>query len=183
MQKQQESYYKILEDFAYQKQSVAMAKVLFLIKWRKKLARRVSQIQFISKLANKLKPDCLLKTSVFWLCANKLVTKIVSTMRSVLTLGHSTVPRKKYHPDISTLRSGYSEEGNIQELKARPLLKELAPNINIPSANPPSKQRGLCRQNKTCLFKFAKIRLAPKVSESPRAARALWVDIMPALIY
>ncbi len=147
-QEQQESCYKTLEDLAHRKWSIAMAKVLFPIKWREKLARHALQIQSISELADELKPDCLLKTSVLWPCASKLVTLIVSAVGSVSTSGHSTVPvpKEKYYPDNSTLRSRCSEESNIQELKARPPLKELAPNINILFADPHPKQHRLPRK-------------------------------------
>ncbi len=62
-------------------------------------------------------------------------------MGLVLTLGHDTVsvPREEYHSDNPMLRSEYSEKSNIQELKARPPLKELAPNINISFADLPPK--------------------------------------------
>lgn len=113
MQKQEESYYKMLENFAYQKWFVVMAKILFLIKQREKLARHASQIQFVLELADKLKPDCLFKTSVFWPYASKLITLIVFVIESVLTSGHSTIPRKKYHPDNLMLRFRYFEESNI----------------------------------------------------------------------
>lgn len=80
IQKWQECCYKTLEDFAHQKWSVAMAKVLFPIKWRKKLARHTLQIQSVSELADKLKPKCLLKTSVLWPCASELVILIIFTV-------------------------------------------------------------------------------------------------------
>lgn len=116
-----------------------MAKVLFPIKWKENLTQHVLQIQSISELLDKQKPNCLLKILVFWPCANKLVTLIISAMGLVSTLGHSTVPREKYYPDNPLLRFRYFEENNIQELKARPLLRELAPNINILSADLPPK--------------------------------------------
>ena len=77
--------------------------------------------------------------SIFWLYASELVILIVFAIRSVLTLGHGTVLREEYHPDNPTFRSKYFEENNIEELKAKPHLKELAPNINRPSADLPSK--------------------------------------------
>ncbi len=64
MQEQQEFCYKTLEDFAQRKWSVAMAKVPFPIKWREKLAQHVLQIQSVLELADKLKLDCLVKTSI-----------------------------------------------------------------------------------------------------------------------
>lgn len=40
-QEQQKFYYKTLEDFSHQKWFVAMAKILFLIKWKEKLTQHV----------------------------------------------------------------------------------------------------------------------------------------------
>lgn len=155
-----------------------MAKALFPIKWREKLARRVLQIQSVTELADELKPDCLLKTSVLWPFANELVTLIVSAVGSASTLGHGTVPKgKEYQPDIPTLISVCSEESNIQELKARPPLRELAPNINITSADPPPKQCGLPRKKNVQQLPYEVILdlnvrqdLLPNTRERPREA-------------
>ncbi len=99
-------------------------------------------------MADELKPDYLLKTLVLWLCASELIILIVSAVGSISTLGHGTIPipREEYHPDNPMLRSGCFEESNIQELKARPPLRELVPNINIPFADPSPKQYGLPRK-------------------------------------
>ena len=67
---------------------------------------------------------------VFWLCVGELITLTVFVVGLVLTLGHGTVAKKKYYLDNLMLRFKCFEESNIQELKTRPLLKELAPNIN-----------------------------------------------------
>ena len=116
-----------------------MAELLFLIKWREKLARRALSIQSVLELADELKPDCLLKTSVLWPYASKLVTLIVSAMELVLTLGHSTVLKEEYYLNNPTLRFRCSDKSNIQELKAKRSLRELTPNINSHSADPPPK--------------------------------------------
>ena len=75
--------------------------------------------------------------------SSKLVTLIVSTVKSVSTLGHSTVLKEGYHPDKPTLKSWCFEESNIQELKARLLLRELAPNFINRSVDLLPNQRGL----------------------------------------
>ncbi len=123
-----------------------MAKVLFPIKWKEKLAQCISQIQSALELANELKPDCLLKTLVFWPHANELITLIISIVESVSTLGHDTDPREEYYLDNLMLRFGYSKENNIQELKAWPPLRELVLNINIFFVDLPPKQCGLPRK-------------------------------------
>lgn len=120
-----------------------MAKVLFPLKWKKKLAQHILQIQFVLELADKLKPDYLLKISVFWLCTSELIILIISAKELVLTLGHGTILKEEYHLDNPTLRFRCSEESNIQELKARPFLKKLISNINNSSADLFPKQRGL----------------------------------------
>lgn len=65
------------------------------------------------ELANKLKPNCLLKTSVLWPFANKFVIKIVFIVRLVLILGYGTILREEYYSNILMLRSECFEKGNI----------------------------------------------------------------------
>ena len=69
-------------------------------------------------------------------------------MGLVLILGHSTVLREKYYPDNLMLRSRYFKKNNIQELKTRPLLRELAPNINSSFIDLSPKERELPRKKK-----------------------------------
>lgn len=70
------------------------------------LVRHALQMQSVLELANELKPDCLLNTLVLWLCANELVTKIISAMGSIPTMGYGTIFKKQYYPNIQMLRLG-----------------------------------------------------------------------------
>lgn len=85
------------------------------------------QIQSIIELIDKFKPDCLFKTLVFGPFTNKLVTLIVVAVGLISISGYDTVLKDKN----CNLGSGYSKEGNIQNLKARSPLRKVAPNINI----------------------------------------------------
>ena len=75
-QLQQELCYEELDDFAHGKWSVTMGKALFPIKLGKKLAQQACQIWSVKNLKNELKPDYLLKTSIFRPFAKELVTRI-----------------------------------------------------------------------------------------------------------
>lgn len=124
-----------------------MAKAFFTVKLREKLAQRESQIQSVTELTDKLKPECLLKTLVLRLFANKLVTLIIMALGSVSTSSHSTVSKgKKCNSNIPILGSGYSKEGNIQKLKARSPLREVVPNINMTFTELPLKLCGRPRK-------------------------------------
>lgn len=97
-------------------------------------------------MADELKSDYLLKILIFQLLVNKMIILIISTIKSILTLGYSIIFKgKKYYSDILTLRSGYFEKNNIKEWKAKPLLKKLILNINIISTDLPPKQCRLPR--------------------------------------
>lgn len=96
-----------------------MAKALFPIKLREKLTQRVLQIQSVTELTDKLKPDYLLKTLVFRLFADKLIILIVIAVGLVSISGHKAISKgKNYNSNILILGSRYSKEGNIQKLKA-----------------------------------------------------------------
>lgn len=85
-----------------------MAKALFLIKLRKKFLQCILQIHFITKLTDKLKPNCLLKTLVLGSFANKLVILIIVAIELVLNFGYDTISKGKNY----NLRSEYFEKSN-----------------------------------------------------------------------
>lgn len=87
------------------------------------------------ELVNKPKSNCLFTISVFELFAHELINLIVYIIMLLSTFGHNTIFKENYFSNNSILRSECFEKSNIQELKARSLLRELVPNINIFFAN------------------------------------------------
>ena len=82
-------------------------------------------------MADEIKPDCLLKRSIFWPFAKKLITLIVFAIGLVLVSRYGIIPRStKYHPNIVTI-FGYFDKRNIEEPKISPALRVLSSNINI----------------------------------------------------
>lgn len=77
---QQQSCFNLLEKFAQRQWSKVMANVFFLIKLRERLACCAARIQYVSNLKNKLKLDCLLRTSILWEFRDELVTLIQLTI-------------------------------------------------------------------------------------------------------
>lgn len=90
------------------------------------------QKQSVTELTDKLKPDCLLKISVFRPFANKLIILIVIAVGLVSIFGYEAIFKgKDCNSYILILESGYSKEGNIQTLKTRSFSKKMVSNINI----------------------------------------------------
>lgn len=63
-----------------------MAKAFFSIKWKEKLVWQVIQIRSTMDLADKFKPDYLLKILVFWLFENKLIALLTFMIVSKATM-------------------------------------------------------------------------------------------------
>lgn len=150
-QRQQELCYKALDDFAHSKWSVTMAKALFSIKLREKLARRASHIQSVTEMRDELKPNCLLNTSILWPFADNLVALIMSAILVPAAQPAKSNPLPEIGPVViykedtsapNTTNRTFKYPSHDQNPKARLPLKEMVFNSIIIPENPLQKCRG-----------------------------------------